>query len=75
MTAEGKQAALISSYKIIGIANFREGQQKIIAGIRRAFDARQGTGHFGEVFQLVDQAAGSIGLDAFGDGRLLQCGA
>ncbi len=42
MTAEGKQAALIASYKIIGIANFREGQQKIIAWIRRAFDVRQG---------------------------------
>ncbi len=75
MTAEGKQAAFIAGYKIIGIANFREGQQKIIARIRRAFDAQQGTGHLGEVFQLVDQAAGFIGFDAFGDGRLLQRGA
>ena len=50
-------------------------QQKIVRGIGRAFHGRQRAHVLGEPFDLVDQAAGLVGFDEFGDARLLQRGA
>ena len=62
VAAEGQEAALFARHKVIGLAAFGQGQQKIVGGIGRAFHARQGIDILGELLNLVDQAASLISL-------------
>ena len=39
---ELEQPALVAGHQIIGLARFAQGQQKIVRGIGRAVNARQG---------------------------------
>jgi len=74
VAVEGKQPALVAGHEIVGVARFAHCQQKIVAGIGRAVHGREQAGDLGEPFDLVDQAPGLVGLDEFGDARLLQRG-
>src|SRR5690242_8554047 len=60
VTAEGQEAALDARHKVIGLAAFGQGQQKIVGGIGRAFHTRQGIDILGELLNLLDQAASLI---------------
>lgn len=75
VTHEGKQPALVACHQIIRLARFGQGQQKIIGRIGRAFDARQRIDDLGKLFELVDEAASLIGLNALRNRRLVQRGA
>jgi hypothetical protein len=74
VTGQGQQPALVARYQVVGLARFGQGQQKIVGGIRRALDARQGADGLGQLLQLVYEAAGLIGLDPRGDRGLVQRG-
>ncbi len=56
----GPQAALAARHKVIGLAAFAQGKQKIVGGIWGPFHARQGIDILGELLDLVDQAAGLV---------------
>jgi hypothetical protein len=74
VAAERQQPALVACDQIIGLARFGQRQEKIVRGIRRALDARQRIDVLGELFDLVDQAAGLVWFDEFGHTWLLQRG-
>ena len=74
MAVEGKQPALVAGHEIIGVTRFAQSQQKIVIRIGTAVHGRERAGVLGKLFDLVDQAAGLVGFDEFGDARLLQRG-
>ncbi len=74
MAVEGKQPALVAGHKIVGVTRFVKSQQKIVAGIGRAIHGGERTRFLGEPFDLVEQAAGLVGFDEFGDVRLFERG-
>jgi len=74
VAAERQQPALVPCDQIIGLARFGQGQKKIVRGIGRALHARQRIDVLGELLDLVDQAAGLVWFDEFGNTWLLQRG-
>jgi hypothetical protein len=70
VVVEVAEAALVSRHEIVGFARFAHGQKVIVPGVGGPFDVRQRIYVLGEPFELVDQAAGLMRLDAFGYTRL-----
>ena len=65
VTVQEQKPALVTCHKIVSLARFRQGQQKIIVRIRRAYHAWQRADILGEFL---------IGLDARGHCGFLQRG-
>ena len=71
---ERKQSTFVTGYQIVRCAGLRERQQEVVVRIRRATDLREIPDVHREFLNLIDEAAGFIGLDEGSDARLSQRG-